>query len=163
MNKKYPNRIGLKRRFRNRNMKSRFKEEVIKCAKILVIIFVLITIWGSCDKTEYPTTVEMTCTECLNTYYISQEDYDNFNDNFLCKECTYIKGHNDLVEELKLVISGAEDGKCISLDAISSVLFKMYDDTTADNVIDQMVETDGGSVRTFDFDYIDEVPDDWDK
>ena len=39
----------------------------------------------------------------------------------------------------------------------------MYDDTTADNVIDQMVETDGGSVRTFDFDYIDEVPDDWDK
>ncbi len=129
---------------------------------IVLSIFMLFLL-VSCDKTEYPATVEMTCTECLNTYYISQEDYDNFNDNFLCKECTYIKGHNDLVEELEPVIAGAEDGKCISLDAISCVLFKMYDDTTADNIIDKMVEADGGTVKVFDFDYIDEVPEDWDK
>ncbi|WP_425755133.1 hypothetical protein ACPW7J_09685 [Ihubacter sp. rT4E-8] len=108
------------------------------------------------------------CYECGKSIELDYVDDDEGNiQTYICENCAYsqgfIAGYNALVDELKPSTTGIDDGECISLNAISYILYGMYDDSTADKIIDQMIEADGGSVRVFDFDYIDEVPEKYTK
>lgn len=131
------------------------------CAALcLLLILSSVSLLTACNAQN-----DIECYECGKVFELSSSEEGL--KSYICENCSFeqgfIEGYNALVDELKPSTTGIDDGKCISIDAISYVLYEMYDNNTAEKIIDQMIEADGGSVKVFDFDYIDEVPEDWDK
>ncbi|MEY8366792.1 hypothetical protein AALA22_14230 [Anaerovoracaceae bacterium 41-7] len=136
-------------------MKKKFR-----VALCLLLVLSSVSLLAACNAQD-----DVECYECGKVFELNSEEEGL--KSYICENCSFeqgfIKGYNALVDELKPATTGIDDGECISIDAILYVLYEMYDNDTAEKIIDQMIEADGGSVRVFDFDYIDEVPEDWDK
>lgn len=122
---------------------------------LIFIIVIMLAMLTSCAESDEEAVELFYCDDCGAPYYVAESDPDIELEG-LCKECAYAKGYNDVVAIIDEFTEGTPDDlDYVSLRAIEDTLAKHFEWEFAEEIVEEMIQNDGGKVRRIPFRVLD--------